>query len=120
MFGAIVHAKSRIPGPNMLAFNFAKPKEGRKLNGNIIKEILVASETHCQCKCLKEERCQSYNFATLENQPDGFVCQLSNSDRFRSLDNYTQVWRFQLWWSEGNLRREVLNSNNNSLSSKIK
>lgn len=95
VFGTIVHAKSRIPGPNMLAFNFAKPKEGGKLNGNMIKEISVDSENHCQFKCLKEERCQSYNFATLENEAGGFVCQLSNSDRFRSLDNYSQDGDFK-------------------------
>lgn len=61
----------------------------------MIKEISVDSENHCQFKCLKEERCQSYNFVTLENEAGGFVCQLSNSDRFRSLDNYSQDGDFK-------------------------
>lgn len=61
----------------------------------MIKEISVDSENHCQFKCLKEERCQSYNFATLEDEAGGFVCQLSNSDRFRSPDNHSQDGYFK-------------------------
>ena len=55
VFGTIVHAKSRIPGPNMLAFNFAKPKEGRKLNGNMIKEISVIQKTTVNLSALKKK-----------------------------------------------------------------
>ncbi|KAL9982272.1 hypothetical protein ACROYT_G004298 [Oculina patagonica] len=77
-----VYGISRISGPNLKAVNFAQAIEGHKLNGSVIKEVEVDSESSCQFECVEEERCQSYNFATTKNNDERFKCQLSDSDRF--------------------------------------
>ena len=74
----------------MQAINFADAIEGRELNGSVIKEIEVDSEISCQLECVEEERCKSYNFECTKNIAGKFKCQLSDSDRFVGLANYTQ------------------------------
>ncbi|KAL9982262.1 hypothetical protein ACROYT_G004287 [Oculina patagonica] len=76
--------------PDLEAANFADAIEGRKLNGSLIKEMEVESESSCQFECVEEERCQSYNFATTKNDAGRFKCQLSDSDRFVGLVNFTE------------------------------
>lgn len=85
-----VHCISRISQPDLKAVNFAKAKEGHKLNGSVIKEIEVDSESSCQFECVKEERCQSVNFGTTKNNAERFKCQLSDSDRFIGSINFTK------------------------------
>ena len=72
------------------ALNFAEPIEGRKLIGRVIKYIGVDSEISCQFECLGEDQCQSYNFGTSKTNPERFECQLSASDRFFGLANFTE------------------------------
>ena len=64
--GTAVYGKSRISQPGFQAVNFAKAIEGRKLNGSLINETEVDSEMSCQFKCVKEMRCQSYNFGFIK------------------------------------------------------
>ncbi|KAL9982295.1 hypothetical protein ACROYT_G004322 [Oculina patagonica] len=77
-----VHGISRISQPSFKAANFARAIEGRQLNGRVIKEVEVKTESSCRLECVEEERCQSYNFATTKNDAGRFKCQLSDSDRF--------------------------------------
>ena len=62
---------------------------GRKLLGRVIEETEEESEGACQLQCVDESRCLSYNFGPAE---DGkrLKCQLSDSDRFAAVDNFTQ------------------------------
>ena len=85
-----VYDLNRISEPNLKAVNFAKSIEGGKLNGSVIKEIEVDSDSVCRLKCVEEERCQSYNFGATENPAGRFVCQLSDADRFVGLVNFTE------------------------------
>ena len=86
---ALVQGQSRIMQRDLTATNFAKTMKGKKLSGNVIKEIEVTSLLNCQIECAKETRCLSYNFkATTDKAPS--TCDLSDSDRFRSLANFTK------------------------------
>ncbi|KAL9982283.1 hypothetical protein ACROYT_G004309 [Oculina patagonica] len=89
-----VHGISRISPPGFKAVNFARAIEGRKLNGSVIKEVEVESESSCRLECVEEERCQSYNFATTKNEAGRFKCQLSDSDRFFGHVNFTEDENF--------------------------
>ncbi|KAL9982294.1 hypothetical protein ACROYT_G004321 [Oculina patagonica] len=84
-----VHGISRISQPGFKAVNFARAIEGRKLNGSVIKEVEVESESSCRLQCVEEERCQSYNFATTKNDAGRYKCELSDSDRFFGHVNFT-------------------------------
>ena len=64
---AAVYAISRISEPDLKAVNFAKAIARHRLNGSVIKEIEVYSESSCQFECGTEEQCQSYNFGTKKN-----------------------------------------------------
>ena len=85
---AAVYAVIRIVDPDLEAINFAKALRGKKLNGSVFQEISVDSEVSCQFACVKDARCLSYNFGSL-NEEDNFTCQLSASDRFTSHQNFT-------------------------------
>lgn len=94
-----VYGISRISEPDLKAVNFAKAIEGHRLNGSVIKEMEVDSESSCQAKCVGEEKCYSYNFgpASVTNITAGkndadtrFRCQLSNRDRFTGFINFTK------------------------------
>ena len=88
-YGTAVYAVIRILDPDLEAINFAKALRGKKLNGSVFQEISVDSEVSCQFACVKETRCLSYNFGSL-NKKDNFTCQLSASDRFTSHQNLTE------------------------------
>lgn len=85
---------SRISEPQIKAVNFAYPIHGRKLTGSVIREILVDSEESCRFECVKEEKCISYNLKS-PNETDGFKCQISTSDRFVSVINFTNHEKFK-------------------------
>lgn len=87
--GSVVHGTDRVYKPDLEAVNFAQAMHGRKLTGNLIKEMEVALEDDCGFECLGEEQCRSYNFAKKNK-----VCQLNNSDRFSSLVNFTSDENF--------------------------
>ncbi|PFX13307.1 Fibrinogen C domain-containing protein 1, partial [Stylophora pistillata] len=87
---AAVYGINRISEPELRAVNFADKIEGQKLNGSLIKEVEVDSETSCQLECVDEERCHSYNFGTIQGDSGKFKCQLSDSDRFAALANLTE------------------------------
>ena len=74
--------------------NFGRPIEKRKLNGSLITEMEVESESSCRLECVEEERCHSYNFGTTRNNAGRFKCQLSNSDRFSAHANFTEDHHF--------------------------
>ena len=95
--GTTVYGISRISEPDLQAVNFAKPIHGRKLTGNVIREIQVDSEDPCIFECVEEEKCISYNFEfeTSKNKTEGFKCQISNSDRFVSIGNFTEDGDFK-------------------------
>ena len=84
------HGKSRISQPGVKAVNFARAIDGRKLNGSVIKEVEVESESSCRFQYVEEERCQSYNFGTTMNGGGRFKCELSDSDRFLGNVNFTE------------------------------
>ena len=91
-----MQAISRISRPNAQVVNFAKPLEGRKLNGSVIEEIEGDTEITCQFKCVEDERCHSYNFGTLTKSEGSIsLCQLSGSDRFVGLLNFTEDENFK-------------------------
>ena len=79
--------------PDLKALNFAKQIRGRRLNGSVIKEMEVDSEVSCQLQCVEQNGCLSYNFGPYENSKK-FKCQLSNSDRFFGLKNFTEDHEF--------------------------
>ena len=85
---AVAYGTSRISGPNFKAINFAEKINGQKLKGSLIRDIEVDSESSCQFECVYEERCQSYNFGTIEGNSNKFKCQLSDSDRFDGFANF--------------------------------
>ncbi|PFX13306.1 uncharacterized protein LOC111346214 [Stylophora pistillata] len=87
---AVVYGIGRISEPDLRAVNFADKIEGKKLNGSLIREIEVDSESSCQLECVDEERCQSYNFGTIKDDSEKFKCQLSDSDRFAVISNLTE------------------------------
>ena len=79
---AVTYGINRISGPNLTAVNYAEKIKGQMLNGSLIRDIEVDSESSCQLECVNEERCQSYNFGTIKGDSNKFKCQLSDSDRF--------------------------------------
>ena len=89
-----VHSTSRISAPDFQAVNFANAKEMRKLNGSVIKQVDVMSETECNLQCVRDERCLSYNFGNTRNKSGTFVCELSDSDRFLGFGNFTEDVNF--------------------------
>lgn len=87
--GTTVYGIGRILEPSLEAVNFASPINGRRLTGNTIQEIQVDAESLCRIECVKEESCISYNFQIVKNTTEGYTCQISNSDRFASVVNFT-------------------------------
>ena len=87
---SVVYGISRISEPELEAVNFAKAIAGQRLNGSIIKEIEVDSESSCQFECIGEEKCASYNFGTKKNEAERLKCELSESDRFVGISNFTK------------------------------
>ena len=79
--------------PNFKAVNFGKEIRGRRLNGSVIGELEVDSEGSCRLQCVEENGCLSYNFGPSENKKK-YKCQLSNSDRFVGLKNFTEDHKF--------------------------
>ena len=86
---ALVQGQSRVIQRDLTATNFAKTIKGKKLSGNVIKEIGVTSLLNCQIECVKETRCLSYNFKAMTDKAPS-SCYLSDSDRFRSFVNFTK------------------------------
>ena len=69
--------------------SFARAKcLGLKLNGYVIKEINVATDTACGFACNNEVNCLSYNSEIAPDQTGRFRCQLRDSDRFAGFDNF--------------------------------
>ena len=91
----VVFGVSRISEPSLKAANFAKAIEGWKLNGSVVSQTKVDSESSCRVKCVEDERCQSYNFGIVEDSSGRFACQLSDSDRFASRVNFSEVEDFR-------------------------
>ena len=90
LYGTAVQAISRIADPHLEAINFSKALRGKKLNGSVFQELSANSEVSCQIACVKEiRRCFSYNFGSM-NKDENFTCQLSDSDRFTSHENFTE------------------------------
>ena len=88
--GTTVYGIGRISEPSLEAVNFASSINGRRLTGNTIQEIQVDAESLCRVECVKEESCISYNFEIVKNTTEGYTCQISNSDRFASVVNFTK------------------------------
>ena len=92
-FSTVVYAVTRIVEPDFEGVNFAKALFGQRLE-KVFQERAVDSETSCQIQCLKHIRCLSYNLGPI-NAKGNFTCQLCDSDRFTSRENFTQdkKWR---------------------------
>ncbi|KAL9972451.1 hypothetical protein ACROYT_G018755 [Oculina patagonica] len=90
LLGTAVYGISRISQPGLKAVNFAKAIEGWMLNGSVIHETEVDSESSCRFECVEDERCRSYNFGPAKNKHERFMCQLSDSDRFHGRVNFTE------------------------------
>ena len=84
LISVTAYAASRISNtfPRFQAANFGQMMDGRQLNGSVIKEIEVESESSCRLECVNEERCKSYNFGGKKNKSERWKCQISDSDRF--------------------------------------
>ena len=95
VFATTVYGISRISEPDFKAVNFAKAREGRRLNGSVIKAMRVDSEGACRLQCVSEERCRSYNFGITKNKPGKFLCQLTDSDRFAGFSNFKEDDNFK-------------------------
>lgn len=102
-----VYCISRISQPGWNGVNFAKAIEGRKLNGRMIKEMEVESESLCRLECVEEQRCQSYNFGITKNDAGKFICQLSDSDRFYGNANFTADGNFRYRGIKVTLKRGI-------------
>ena len=94
-FSTVVYAVTRILQPDFEGVNFAKALFGQRLE-KVFQETAVNSETYCQIQCLKHIRCLSYNLGTI-NEKGKFICQLCDSDRFTSRENFThdKKWRYR-------------------------
>ena len=88
-----VNGVTRVIKPNFKALNFAKEIRGKRLNRSIIRGIVVDSEGSCGLQCVEENGCLSYNFGLSENKKR-FKCQLSDSDLFVGLKNFTAGVQF--------------------------
>jgi len=84
-----VSAVSRLYEPDLAFINFAQAIHGKELNGSVFQEISVDSEIACQTACVGDIRCLSYNFGATKKKGK-FICQLSDSDRFTSHENFTE------------------------------
>ena len=84
----LTNGESRLTTSHYKAVNFAREIKGGRLNGSVIREIEVDSESSCRLHCVQESSCRSYNFGPGENKKM-FKCQLSDSDRFASFKNFT-------------------------------
>ena len=84
LISVTAYATSRISNtfPRFQAANFGEMMDGKQLNGSVIKEIEVESESSCRLECVNEERCKSYNFGGKKNKSERWKCQISDSDRF--------------------------------------
>ena len=102
-----VYCISRISQQSWNGVNFAKPIDERKLYGRVIKEVEVESESVCRLTCVEEQRCQSYNFGTTENENGKFRCQLSDSDRFYGHANFTADGNFKYRGIKVTLKRSI-------------
>lgn len=94
-FSTVVYAVNRIVEPEFEGVNFAKALSGRRLD-KVFQETSVDSETSCQIECVKNVRCLSYNLGTT-NEKNKFTCQLCDSDRFTSHENFIEdkKWRYR-------------------------
>ncbi|XP_020622716.1 ficolin-2-like [Orbicella faveolata] len=95
LFCTAVYGISRISQPGLKAVNFARPIEGWKLNGSVISEKEVDSESSCRFECVQDERCKSLNFGSKKNNAGRHMCQLSDSDRFVGRVNFTEAGDFR-------------------------
>ncbi|RMX57705.1 hypothetical protein pdam_00005008 [Pocillopora damicornis] len=55
--------------------------------------VSIAVKKPCRLHCVKESSCVSYNFGSTINNKK-FKCQLSDSDRFASFQNFTEDNKF--------------------------
>ena len=90
-----VYGISRISQPGLRVVNFARPIEGWKLDGSVINEKEVDSESSCRYECVQDERCASFNFGSKKNNVGRHLCQLSDSDRFAGRVNFTVAAEFR-------------------------
>ena len=84
-----VNGITRITTANYKAVNFAKEIKGRKLHGRVIREVKVNTEGSCRLECVEGVGCLSYNFGPTADRKI-FNCQLSDSDRFVSQENFVE------------------------------
>ena len=84
LISVTAYAASRISNrfPRFQAANFGQMMDGKQLNGSVIKEIEVESESSFRLECVNEERCKSYNFGSTKKKSERWKCQISDSDRF--------------------------------------
>ena len=94
-FSTVVYTLTRIVEPDFEGVNFAKALFAKRLD-KVFQETAVDSETSCQIQCLKNIRCLSYNLGTT-NEKGNFTCQLCDSDRFTSPENFTldEKWLYR-------------------------
>ena len=64
---AFTYGDPRMMTTVFQAVNFAKEIRGRRLNGSVIREIKVDSESSCRLHYVKESSCVSYNFGSTMN-----------------------------------------------------
>ena len=87
-FSTVVYIITRIVEPDFEGVNFAKALFGQRIE-RVFQETTVDSDTSCQIQCLRRIRCFSHNVGSI-NEKGKFTCQLCDSDRFTSHENFTQ------------------------------
>ena len=90
-----VSGLSPISEPCFKAVNFAEEKEGRKLNGSVIKKMQVDTEGACRLRYVNEEQCRSYNLGLKKHKAENFLCQLNGSDKFSGFGNFLKDDNFK-------------------------
>ena len=87
----VMSAEDRIKELDLEAVNFAKAVKGKILLGNVFQNISAESEMFCQLACVKDVHCLSYNYGTMSDMDGKSNCQLSDSDRFMSYENFANA-----------------------------
>ena len=82
LISVTAYAASRISNrfPRFQAANFGQMMDGKQLNGSVIKEIEVESESSCRLECVNEERCLSTLEAKRTTLRDGSARSVTRID----------------------------------------
>ena len=79
------HLWTRLGNHQLCSSHTRKKTQWKRIS----RDFRVDSEISCQTACVGDIRCLSYNFGATKKKGK-FICQLSDSDRFTSHENFTE------------------------------